>query len=53
MKVICIKQPKTMIDTEFIVGKIYTCFKKIAHITWLDKDVAYRQPGATKSVPGR
>ena len=42
MKVICIKQPKTMIDTEFIVGKIYTCFKKIAHITWLDNDGTYR-----------
>ena len=50
MKVICIKQPHTMIDTEFIVGKEYTCFKKIAHITWLDiahitwldKDGAYR-----------
>ena len=43
MKVICIKQPHTMIDTEFIVGKEYTCFKKIAHITWLDKDGAYRE----------
>lgn len=42
MEVICIKQPNTMIDTEFIVGKIYTCFKKIAHITWLDKDGTYR-----------
>lgn len=42
MEVICIKQPNTMIDTEFIVGKIYTCFKKIAHITWLDNDGTYR-----------
>ena len=27
-----------MIDTEFIVGKLYTCFKKTAYITWLDED---------------
>ena len=42
MEVICIKQPYTMIDTEFIVGKKYSCFKKVSHTTWFDIDGTHR-----------
>lgn len=38
MEVICVDKPMTYIKTEFIVGKKYTCFKKVSHTTKIDEN---------------
>lgn len=38
MEVICINKPTTYTNTEFIIGKKYSCFKKMIHTTTLNSD---------------